>query len=46
MNRQLKARSVLAVLAAAALIYGIWRGEMEIIFQKAIRVCMECIGLG
>lgn len=26
--------------------FGVERGELKIIFAKATRVCMECIGLG
>ena len=38
----------IAVLIAAAgfIVYGVSRGEISIIFNKAIRICMECIGLG
>ena len=25
---------------------GIWRDEVRVLFQKAIYICMECIGLG
>ncbi len=25
---------------------GVWRGEVEIVFRKAVNICMECIGLG
>ncbi len=35
--------SLLAVLFMA---YGISRGENIVIFEKAIRVCLECIGIG
>jgi len=37
------------ILAAAGLclmLYGIGRGQMMDVWQKAARVCMECIGLG
>ena len=34
-------------LAGAEMIYfGVTRGELSIIFSKATRVCLECIGLG
>ena len=26
--------------------YGIYRGEMKVVFDKAVNICMECIGLG
>lgn len=26
--------------------YGIWRGEMKVVLEKAINICMECIGIG
>ena len=40
--------SRLTILAAgAAMIYfGIQRGELSIVFTKATRICLECMGLG
>ena len=26
--------------------FGVERGELKTIFAKAVRVCMECVGLG
>ena len=36
------------VLAAgiAALVFGVYRGEVETVFNKAAAICMECIGIG
>ena len=39
-------RGIVLLTAAVAMYYGIYRGEEGIIFAKAARVCMECIGLG
>ena len=34
-------------LTGAAMIYiGVERGELPMIFSKATRICLECIGLG
>lgn len=38
-----------AVFIAASIFcvgFGLDRGEVRIVFQKAVRICMECIGLG
>lgn len=38
---------VLFLLAAVMMIvYGAWRGEAGTVFMKAIRLCMECVGIG
>lgn len=43
-------RTVLAIallVLAAALIYtGAARGELPFVFRKAVKICLECIGLG
>ena len=41
-----KAALLLLVVGVAFLAIGVWRGEVEIIFRKAVNICMECIGLG
>lgn len=35
-----------AVIGLLAMGYGIYRGEMSVVFEKAINICMECIGIG
>lgn len=37
---------MLLIAAAAMILYGMNRGEVSIVLNKAINVCLECIGLG
>ena len=37
---------LIIALAAAAMIFGIARGEPALALRKAIRICLECIGIG
>lgn len=36
------------LLAAAALLTGagLWLGQQALVLQKAVRVCLECVGIG
>ena len=36
----------LLLAGIAMLIFGIWREEAQTVFSKAIRLCMECVGIG
>ena len=36
----------IAVVSVAFIIYGVLRGEAGIILNKAVNICLECIGLG
>lgn len=44
--RRNRAAVLLLLLALAFLVIGIWRGEADTVFRKAVNICMECIGLG
>ena len=37
---------LLLLIGMAMLVFGIWRGEAQTVFSKAIRLCMECVGIG
>nr|WP_297171124.1 CD1871A family CXXC motif-containing protein [uncultured Agathobaculum sp.] len=41
-----RAAALVLVAAAVFLALGVWRGETETVFRKAVNICMECIGLG
>lgn len=49
MRRILSCRWTGVGVAALGLVmmgYGIWRGEMATVLTKAVRICLECIGIG
>lgn len=49
MTRQLRSSLpgiLIAFVGLFMIIFGIYRGEMPIVLQKAINICMECIGIG
>ena len=46
-NNRFKVDSpALAILGILLMIFGIYRGEVDVVFTKAINICMECIGIG
>lgn len=46
-NLRKTAVSIVMILFAAGLIYyGSSRGEADIVLNKAIKLCLECVGIG
>lgn len=37
---------ITSVIGIAFMVFGIYRGEMSTVLAKAIRICLECIGIG
>ena len=45
-NKKAIAQSALLLAAVLMIGFGIWRGEANTVMSKAIRLCMECVGIG
>lgn len=45
-NKKAIAQSALLLAAVLMIGFGIWRGEANTVTAKAIRLCMECVGIG
>ncbi len=41
-----RAGIVIAVLGLLVMGFGICRGEMTVVLEKAVNICMECVGIG
>ena len=39
-------RALIVAAAVAFICFGALRGETEIVLRKAVRICLECIGVG
>ena len=45
-GKKAAAQIALLITGIAMLCFGVWRGEADTVFSKAIRLCMECVGIG
>ncbi len=46
-NKKKRLARIITILAACAFIlFGTIRGEIGIVLNKAVNICLECIGLG
>ncbi len=41
-----KIKYIVLTFAIISLVYGIHIGEMGVVFAKAIKICLECCGIG
>ncbi|HBQ85012.1 MAG TPA: thioredoxin [Syntrophomonas sp.] len=37
---------LLLLTGVVMMVMGIYRGEVTVVFSKAINICLECIGIG
>ena len=45
-SKKKTAQFVLLIAAVLLICFGVWRGEADVVFSKAVRLCMECVGIG
>ena len=46
-HREKAALQVFLLLAGVAMgCFGVWRGESAAVLSKAIKLCLECVGIG
>lgn len=45
-NKKVFLQIMLIAIAAAFIFIGVHRGEAKMVFDKAVRICLECIGIG
>ncbi|MFV0441481.1 MAG: CD1871A family CXXC motif-containing protein [Lachnospirales bacterium] len=36
----------IGILGAILIVQGIFNGEISVVYAKAMRICLECIGIG
>ena len=37
---------ILLIAGVSILCFGVWRGEVDTVLSKAIKLCLECVGIG
>ena len=37
---------VLLITGVMMITYGVFRGEVDVVLNKAIKICLECVGIG
>lgn len=46
MKKQRILQAILGIVGITLLSAGIWQGEYAVTLNKAVRICLECIGIG
>ena len=45
-KKKIAAQIALLITGAVMLCFGAWRGEAATVLSKAIKLCLECVGIG
>ena len=45
-DRKAAVQIALLFAGTAMLCFGVWRGEAATVLSKAIKLCLECVGIG
>ena len=45
-DRKAAAQLALLLVGAVMLGFGVWRGEAASVLSKAVKLCLECVGIG
>ena len=45
-DRKATVQIALLLAGVAMLCFGVWRGEAVTVLSKAIKLCLECVGIG
>lgn len=45
-RKKVLAQLILLFTGTAFVLYGAFRGEAGIVLAKAVRICLECVGIG
>lgn len=46
MSKKTTIQCITGIFAILFVVYGVYRGEVSIVLNKAVNICLECIGLG
>ena len=45
-KRKAAVQIMFMLMGAVFILYGMMRGEVGIVMSKAIKICLECVGIG
>ena len=45
-RKKAAAQITLLLTGVTMLCFGVWRGEAGMVLSKAIKLCLECVGIG